>query len=200
MRTRSLVAVLGTLLALLAGCGHMAPFIWVDSLNLPQEVQGSDYLIGPGDLLSIQVWEQDKMSTKGRVRADGKISFPFLHDVAVAGKTPAAAASELETALKPYVLVPVVTVVVEEPQPLTVSVLGQVTRPGQYPMARGAGVAQVLAAAGGPSAFAHKDRIFVLREMGQGRQRIRFRYESLIEASSAAAKFRVQSGDVVVVE
>jgi polysaccharide export outer membrane protein len=169
-------------------------------LNLPPRAETTEYLIGPGDLLSIQVWEQDKMSTKGRVRVDGRMSIPFLHDVTVAGKTPSAVARELQEALKPYVLVPVVNVVVEEPQAQTVSVLGQVGRPGQYVMGREAGVAQVLAAAGGLSPFAHKDRIFVLRDMGQGRQRIRLRYESLVEASSAAAKFRVQGGDVVVVE
>lgn len=200
MRIRSRVVVLVTLLAPFAGCGHVAPFVWVDSLNLPPRAETTEYLIGPGDLLSIQVWEQDRMSSRGRVRVDGRISIPFLHDVAVAGKTPSAVARELQEALKPYVLVPVVNVVVEEPQAQTVSVLGQVGRPGQYVMGREAGVAQVLAAAGGLSPFAHKDRIFVLRDMGQGRQRIRLRYESLVEASSAAAKFRVQGGDVVVVE
>ena len=140
------------------------------------------------------------MATKGRVREDGKISFPLLHDVAVAGKTPDTVARDLETGLKPYMLAPRVNVVVEERKPLTVSVLGQGGRPGQYVMERGAGVAQVLAAAGGLSAFAHKDRIFVMREWGQKQERVRFRFQSLTDVSSAAAKFRVQGGDVIVVE
>ena len=200
MKIQSRLAVLAPLLAFVAGCGHVAPFVWVDSLNPPRPAETGEYLIGPGDLLSIQVWEQEKMSTKGRVREDGKIAFPLLHDVAVAGKTPDAVAGELEAGLKPYMLAPRVNVVVEERKPLTVSVLGQVGRPGQYVMERGAGVAQVLAAAGGLSPFAHKDRIYVLREWGQRQDRIRFRFQSLTEASSAASKFRVQGGDVVVVE
>ena len=200
MRIQFLVAVLGALLMPVAGCGHATPFVWVDALKLPPEAGVGEYLIGPGDLLSIQVWEQEKMSTKGRVREDGKISFPLIPDVAVAGKTPDAAARDLEAALKPYMLAPKVNVVVEERKPLTVSVLGQVGRPGQYVMDRGAGVAQVLAAAGGLTPFAHKDRIFVLRQGGQTQDRIRFTFQSLTSASGAAAKFRVQSGDVVVVE
>lgn len=199
MRIHSRLSVFAALSAV-AACGHMAPFVWVDSLKLPPVVGTGEYVIGAGDLLTIQVWEQEKMSTKGRVRDDGRISVPLLKDVVVAGKTPSLVATDLEAALKPYVLAPKVNVVVEEQKPLSVSVLGQVTRPGQYVMDRGAGVAQVLAVAGGLTAFAHKDRIFVLRESGPGQQRVRFSFQSLTEASSAASKFRVQGGDVVVVE
>lgn len=195
------VAVLAPVLVFIAGCGHVAPFVWVDSLTVPPAgAEARDYVIGAGDLLSIQVWEQDKMSTKGRVRDDGKISFPLLHDVSVAGKTPNTVADELEAALKPYMLVPKVNVAVEEARPLTVSVIGQVARPGQYVIERGAGVAQVLAAAGGLSVFAHKDRIFVVRESGQKHERIRFRFDTLTDASREGGKFRVQRGDMVVVE
>jgi polysaccharide biosynthesis/export protein len=200
MRIQSAVAVISALITL-AGCGHSAPFVWVDSLRLPAAAAPSaEALISAGDVVSIQVWEQENMTTRGRVREDGKISFPLLRDVALAGKTPGAAAAEIETALKPFVLAPRVTVVVEEPKPLSVSVLGQVGQPGQYVMERGAGVAQVLAAAGGLSAFAKKDKIFVLRESAGKQQRIRFRFRSLTDPSSAAARFRVQAGDLVVVE
>ena len=202
MRFPPRVAALSSVLSLslIAGCGHVAPFVWVDSLIRPATAETGDYVIGPGDLLSIQVWEQEKMSTKGRVRADGKLSVPLLRDVAVAGKTPGVVASELEAALKPFMLAPRVNVVVEEPRPLTVSVLGHVGRPGQYVLEPGAGVAQVLAAAGGLSPFAHKDRIFLLREWPERQDRIRFSFERLTDPSSPAARFRVQRGDVVVVE
>lgn len=198
-RVAALFAVLN-LVSFAAGCGHMAPFVWVDALTAPPTAKTGDYLIGPGDLLSIQVWEQEKMSTRGRVRADGKLSVPLLHDVAVAGKAPAVVASELEVALKPFMLAPRVTVVVEETEPISVSVLGQVGRPGQYVMEPGAGVAQVLAAAGGLSAFARHDRIFLLRGGSARPERIRFRFQSLTDPSSLASRFRVQRGDVLVVE
>ena len=198
MRSRCLIAVLAALVSPVAGCGHMGPFVWVDSLDLQSTVEPDEYLIAPGDLLNIQVWEQDKMSTKGRVRADGKVSLPLLHDVTVAGKSTATVAREMEAGLKQYVLAPVVNVVVEELRPLTVSVLGKVVRPGQYVMAHGAGVAQVLAAAGGPTAFARRDRIFVLR--GSPEQRIRFRYDSLVQGSKGATRFKVRDGDVISVD
>ncbi len=201
MRVHFRVVLCSALAAFIVGCGQTtAPFVWVDAMPLPPVSAGTDYIIGVGDLLSVQVWEQEKMSTKARVRTDGKISIPFLYDVVVVNKTPGDVARELEVALKPYMLVPKVNVVVDEPRPLTVSVIGQVARPGQYVVDRAAGISQVLAAAGGLSAFAHKDRIFVIREVDQKQERIRFKYESLTGAIGAASKFRVQNGDVVVVE
>jgi polysaccharide export outer membrane protein len=199
MRSPWLTAVLAALMSPAYGCGHMAPFVWVESLDAPSTVESSEYVIAAGDVINIKVWEQDKMSTKARVRADGKISFPLLHDITVAGKTPAAVATDLEASLKAYILTPVVNVEVEEPRSLKVSVLGKVMKPGEYVMTPGAGVAQVLAAAGGPNPFARKDRIFVVRASGP-QQRIRFRYQSILEAANAAGRFKVRDGDVVIVD
>lgn len=200
MKIKARIAVFAPVVAMLTGCAHGGPFVWVESLSLPPAAEIKEYVIGPGDLLNIQVWEQPAMLTRGKVRDDGKISFPLLHDVTVAGKTPDALAADLEGALKAYMLAPRVNVVVEEPRPLTVSLLGQVARPGQYVMDRGAGVAQVLAAGGGLTLFAHKDRIFVIRESGEKHERVRFKFESLMDPSSAGGKFQIRRGDVVVVE
>jgi polysaccharide export outer membrane protein len=62
-----------------------------------------------------------------------------------------------------------------------------------------AGLLQLLAMAGGVTEFAHSDRIFVVRQSSSP-SRIRFRYQSLIHADGLATRFRLQSGDVVVVE
>jgi polysaccharide export outer membrane protein len=115
------------------------------------------------------------------------------------GKTPSDLATELEGLLKDYVKSPVVYVVVEESKPDTVSVLGEVGRPGVYPLAGGTRVAQALATAGGLTAFARKDRIYVLRSRPQP-ARIRFTYQGLVEAAGPASIFDLRPGDVVVVE
>ena len=54
MRSRCLIAVLAALVSPVAGCGHMGPFVWVDSLDLQSTVEPDEYLIAPGDLLNIQ--------------------------------------------------------------------------------------------------------------------------------------------------
>jgi polysaccharide export outer membrane protein len=80
-----------------------------------------------------------------------------------------------------------------------VSVLGEVARPGLQVLDRGAGLAQALAASGGLTPFAHKNRIFVLRT-GEETARLRFTYQDITGASGQTRPFRLRTGDVVVVE
>ncbi len=190
---------------LLAGIGCATavkgPFMWVDQLTeVEPAVPAGEYIIGPGDALNVQVWEQEKMSARTRVRSDGNISLPFVNDVPAAGKTPVALARNLEELFKNFIVTPNVTVAVDEAMPLQISVLGEVVEPGLKDLASGAGVAQAIAAAGGLKEFAHKDRIFVLRHDTVPVLRLRMTYEALTSGLGRAAGLRLRGGDVVVVE
>jgi polysaccharide biosynthesis/export protein len=139
------------------------------------------------------------MSVKARVRRDGRLAVPFVGDVVVQGKHPSAIAKELEDRLKTYVNAPRVTVVVEESQPITVAVIGEVVKPATVTIEPNGGVLQALANAGGLTDFADRDRIFVIRKYPVP-QRIRFTYDALSGRDAKAAAFTLQSGDAVVVE
>jgi polysaccharide biosynthesis/export protein len=201
---RSRVALL-VLAAMAAACGASGRYMRVEDIREPPPDDG-EYRIATGDVIGVRVWNQDSMSVdRARVREDGKISMPFLQDVDVAGQTPTELAKRLQVKLKAYVVSPVVTVSVVERRPTRVSVLGEVARPGQYDLDRGAGVLAAIAAAGGLTPYAHKDRIFVLRSgyWADGNPepaRIRFEYASLTGGRRPAATFRLQPGDVVTVE
>ncbi len=189
-----------TSLAALISCAHVGPYVWVDDYAPPAEGEtGGDYRIAPGDLLAVFVYREEGMSTHVRVRQDGKVTVPLLHDVQAAGLTPGMLAEQIQARLKAYINVPRVTVVVEETRPLTVPVLGEVAHPGQYLLEKGAGVLEALAAGGGLTEFAHRDRIFVLRRQPK-LVRIRSTFEDLSRGQGRAAAFRLQTGDAVVVE
>lgn len=199
-RAGPLTALLASAAAALA-CGAHGSFVPVEEYPVP--APDSEYRIAPGDVLSVRVWNQESMSdAHARVRDDGKISVPFLQDVDVAGTTPGELSQRLQTKLKTYVVNPVVTITVVEVRPLRVSVLGEVTHPGQYELERTAGVLAAIAAAGGLTDYGHRDSIFVLRSSpeAKGPTRIRFRYASLAGGERPAASFRLRPGDVVVVE
>jgi polysaccharide biosynthesis/export protein len=164
----------------------------------PDPAKG-EYIITIGDMLAIQVFEQPNFSGKMRVRTDGRITLPLVNDVEAAGKTPARLAADIESGLKSVVLNPKVTVVVEESKPLTISVLGEVAKPGTQPLERDAGVAQAIAAAGGLTNFAHKDRIFVVRSVPKP-VRLHFTYQALTQKVGRASSFRLRPGDIIVVE
>jgi polysaccharide export outer membrane protein len=197
MRSKTALKLVG-LLILSTSCSTTGKFVWADDLQLPAD-NDKGYLISPGDVLGISVWNQDRMSSRARVRADGRISVAFVNDVLAAGRTPADLSRELEEKLKSFILNPVVTVTLEEVRPLSVSVVGEVVRPGTYALETGAGVLQAVASAGGLTDYAHKNSIYVVRQPSS-ETRIRFRYDSLVQSTGRGAAFKLKAGDVVVVE
>lgn len=197
--TRFLGCVLAGALAVAGvACGDVGPYVWASQLP-HEEVSTTDYVIVPGDVVSVRVFGQEAMTTKEKVRSDGKISLPFLGDVMVAGKPPAVAAREMEAGLKNFINSPNVTLTIDDFGPTTVSIVGEVGHPGTISIERNAGVLQALAAAGGLTENASRDGIFVLRESPVPR-RIRFSWEQLSRTPPSASTFRLRPGDVVVVE
>ncbi len=160
------------------------------------------YVIAIGDVLQVRVFQQDNVSSRVRVRADGKVSLPFVNDWVAAGKTPGVLGLELQTRLKDFINNPVVTVSLEESRPLTVSVVGEVVRPSLVTLDSGAGVLQAIAAAGGLTDFAQREGIFVLRKPGPDVPpiRVRFTWEALSRGESKAARFMLVPLDVIVAE
>jgi polysaccharide export outer membrane protein len=201
---RGPAVALAAVLAAGAACRSVGSYVWVDAYKDPLPDRPA-YSISRGDLISVRIWNQDNISGRARVRPDGMISLPFVSDVEAAGLEPAALARRLQAKLKEFVVNPMITVALEEQAALEVSVVGEVTRPGVYRIDQDPTVLKALANAGGLTPLAGRDRIFVLRptEGSPGAAtpvRIRFTYEGLAHVEGPAARFRLRSGDVVVVE
>lgn len=184
-------------LILLVGCAHGHDFVWVDDLKLPPEPV-KQTTIARGDVLQIRVFNQDQLSGRVKVRDDGQITLPLVHDVDAAGFTPVALGAMLQDRLKDLVRNAVVTVSIEEKKPSSVLVVGEAAKPGVYAIGFDGGVLQAIAAAGGLTQEAHDDSIFVVRSSSP--RRIRFTYEALLQPASKARSFKLEDGDIVVVE
>ena len=113
-------------------------------------------MIGAQDVLDISVWKEPEVSRVVPVRPDGKISLPLLNDVQAAGLTPAQLAAQITESLKKYVTNPQVTVIVTTINSQRVYMLGEVTRPGAFPLLPGMTVLQALSSAGGFTQFAER--------------------------------------------
>jgi polysaccharide biosynthesis/export protein len=187
---------------LTAGCSAaVGQFVWsTDYLAQTPSSASGGYVVGIGDLLSVQVFDNDKISARGRVRSDGKLALPLIRDLEVVGKTPIQIAGDVEKLLRDgnLVLNPRVNVTVEDVPPVQITVIGAVSRAGNFAMTPGSGLAEALASAGGLTEYAHKDRIFVVRKLPTP-VRIRFTFASLTDIGPAGT-FRLQQGDIVVVE
>lgn len=171
------------------------PYVWVQDFQEAAPAEAA-YVIAPGDVINVRVFNQDGMSGRARVRNDGMISLPFVNEIRAADLSTLALAARIKERLKEFVVNPVVTVSLEEPRPAEISVVGEVAKPGVYKLEPHGGVLSALASAGGLSDFADRGRIFVLRD----RQRVRFTWQALVEAEPRAIGFRLQAGDVVVAE
>src|SRR5579862_4299603 len=71
-----------------------------------------NYVIGPQDVIDVNVWKEPDISRTVPVRPDGKISLPLLNDVQAAGMTPAQLGNQITASLKKFVTNPQVTVIV----------------------------------------------------------------------------------------
>ncbi|HKP63504.1 MAG TPA: polysaccharide biosynthesis/export family protein [Polyangiales bacterium] len=195
---RSLLFPFAALL-LSAACAQHAPYTWVQSLP-PEPDPRTITTISPGDVVDVRVFGQEDMSAKGSVRLDGTLTMPLLGPVTMAGQRPEDVAAQLKERLKPYVVAPEVTVVIDQSR-VNVSMIGEVKGVGVVELESPATVLQALAKAGGMTEFADTDSIYVLRPIGAGKtRRIRLTYKQLIDAEPAAIGFYLKSGDVVVVE
>lgn len=180
------------------GCGGAGDYVWADALPASASTP-REYRISEGDTLTIRVLNHDALSTQGQVRPDGRLAFPMLGDVQLAGKKPSEVRNELSERLKSFIVSPDVTVSLNDHANL-VAVVGEVRTPTVARLAPGWGVLQALASAGGLTELADKDRIFVLRRTAKSTLRIRFTYELLTRPEGPASQFPLQTNDVVVVE
>jgi polysaccharide export outer membrane protein len=125
--------------------------------------QASDYVVGPYDILQVQVFELPEMSHNARVFSDGRISYPLLGDIMVAGLTIKEVEEEFRRRLSDFIVNPLVTVVIAPQTAKRVLVLGQVRRPGAYEYVEGKRVTEYIAMAGGPSGGANLGAARVIR-------------------------------------
>jgi polysaccharide biosynthesis/export protein len=158
------------------------------------------YVIGDDDVLAINVWKEPEVSRTVPVRSDGRISLPLAGEVQARGETPLQLEQELASKLKNYISEPEVTVIVEQVKSQKFNILGQISRPGEYPLTNSMTVLDAIAVAGGFRDFAKQKSIYVLRQNTGGDQsRIPFNYKAVIKGKNSAQNIRLQPRDTIVV-
>ncbi|MDB5799928.1 MAG: epsE [Rhodocyclales bacterium] len=131
----------------------VALLVSVSSLAGAQaETVANDYKLAPGDVVHVQVYQNPDLTTDTRISENGRISFPLLGGVQLGGLTVPQAEALLSRQLADgrFVIKPQVIVLLQEIRGNQVAVLGQVNKPGRYPLeTTEMRVADMLALAGG---------------------------------------------------
>ncbi len=159
----------------------------------------NDYIIGPGDVLDISVWNNEALTKAVTVLPDGKIHFPLIGEVVVGGKTLVDLEKELKQKIDTFVPAPDLTVMVQQVNSMLIYVIGKVNHPGRFALNTNVNVLQVLAMAGGLNAFAKRNKIKIFRETNGKTHIFSFEYDRVTEGENLEQNVRLERGDVGVV-
>ena len=172
-----------------------------DPVSITSRKGGDDsFVIGPDDVLAVNVWKEPDITRSVPVRSDGKITLPLVGELQAGGQTPSQLQKEITTKLQSYISEPEVTVMVQEIRSQRFNVLGQVAKPGSYLISNSARVLDAIAIAGGFRDFAKKKSIYVLRRDPKGQQlRLPFNYAQVVKGKNPEQNIELRSHDTVVV-
>lgn len=201
LRALALGAILG---AALAGCAD-------DIQPLPTAPQAQpattdpakyNYLIGPGDNVSVFVWRNPDVSASVTVRPDGKITTPLVEDLPASGKTPTELAREIEKVLGNYIKDPIVTVTVSGfigPFSEQIRVVGEATKPQTLSYRQNMTLLDVMIAVGGLTAFADGNDASIVRVVDGKQQQFAVRLEDLVKDGDISANAELLPGDIIII-
>jgi polysaccharide export outer membrane protein len=160
--------------------------------------EAGEYRIGREDVLEVVVWHEPELTRVIPVRPDGRISLPLAGEIEAAGKTPAELQLGLAKALSPYIQDATVAVLVREINASRVFVLGEVARPGGFPLRGPMTVVQAVALAGGRTPFGGNEVVWLRQKPDGGADRISLSFKDLVKGEAAGALW-LRGGDVLYV-
>jgi polysaccharide export outer membrane protein len=163
-------------------------------------IRPETYIIGIGDVLEVHVWKEGELSKTVPVRPDGMITLPLIGEIKAIGLTPVQLQDQLTTSLQKVVSEPQVTVMVVSVNSMSFNIMGNVNKPGYYPLVHPVTILDAIAISGGFRDFAKQKKIYVLRAMPDGKEKkYMFNYKQVIKGQNMAQNIMLQPHDVLVI-
>jgi len=162
-------------------------------------VADPSYIIGPMDVLEIQVWKEPDFSRQVLVRPDGKITLPLVGDILASGMNTMGLKALLSEKLENFVSKPEVTVIVLDSRSKNFYIIGKINRPGTYPLNPDMTVLQAISVAGGLAEWADKDSIRIIRRSGGKDEILPFDYEKVISGKSLEQNILLNPNDTIII-
>jgi polysaccharide export outer membrane protein len=161
-----------------------------------------EYVLGPSDVLKINVWRNAELSGDATVRPDGTISLPLVGDLRVTGRTPGQVQAELVQRMATFIKdeSAIVTVAVSAINSYRFVVSGNVEHPGAYATNHYVTVVEALALAGGPNRFGSPESAVIIRlDAAKGVRRIPINYPAILSGERSEQNLPLLPGDTIYV-
>lgn len=175
----------------------VSPFVFAG--DDPAPMHSDSYLLLPGDVLEISVWDEPSLQKEVLILPDSSLSFPLVGPLDTRGMDVADLIESLTSKLIAFIPNVSVSVAVKQLRGARVYVLGKVNRPGEILLDRQMTVLQALSVAGGLSTFADEDEIFVLRKDGRAQKALEVDYSAIVSGRELGSNFELSAGDILVV-
>lgn len=163
----------------------------------------TEFVLGPSDVLHINVWKNPDLSGDTVVRPDGTITLPLVGDIRAAGRTSAEVRQEVTQRLATFIKddSAVVTVAVTAINSYRFTVAGNIDRPGTYTSSHYVTVSEAMALAGGPNRYADPEDTVVIRTDAEhgGTRRIPIDYPAMQSGKRPEQNIALLPGDVIYV-
>jgi polysaccharide biosynthesis/export protein len=159
------------------------------------QVSDKAYVIGPEDVLEIQVWERRDLNQTVFVRPDGRTSLPLVGEIMVAGKTVQELQDHLAKVYDKTSQNAIVTVIVREIKSRPVYFVGGFGRPGPMQLTRELSLMQAISIVGGVVPGGDAEHGYILR----GDKRIAVDFNKLFQKGDLSQNTQLEPGDTVVV-
>jgi polysaccharide export outer membrane protein len=165
------------------------------------DVDNKAYVIGPEDVIKIEVWGDARLSGGFLVRPDGKISMNLIGDVVATGKTPEELGNDIGEKLKAgeFMRTPSVSVGIQEVRSKKYFLQGEVNKPGAVPLVVPTTVLEALVQAGGFRDFARKNKIRILRMKDGKHQEFHFDWNAVTKGKHLEQNIYLEPGDMIIV-
>lgn len=185
-------------LVLAAGCPSTLPKY--DYAKEP-DPRNKELVLGVGDVVAINVWENGNLNTEATIRPDGTITMPLIGDLKASGETPSSLKTRIKSRLGDFVKLQgtEITVAVKSWRSYRFTIQGEVARPGVFTTDQFVTVADALALAGGLGRFAKRTEMLLLRrdpKTGVLRH-IPLDYEALASGKRPDMNIFVLAGDTI---
>jgi polysaccharide export outer membrane protein len=170
--------------------------------SLTTNVNDYQYLIGPGDSLTIFVWRNPEISGSFVVRPDGKVTTSLVEDLEVSGRTPTMLARQLEEQLSTYINNPRVTVSVvgfQGPFSEQVRVIGEATNPSAINYTENMTLLDLMIAVGGLTEFASGNNAKLVRVINGQQTTFELNIEDLIKDGDITENIDMLPGDIIII-
>jgi polysaccharide export outer membrane protein len=135
-------------------------------VDLPPPIESTT--VGVGDVIELHVVGEDKLPTSFTVASDGTVDLPYIKTVKIAGLEPQQVAQLVRAKLMEDQILtdPSVSISIKEYNSKRIEVLGEVQKPGSFPLQPGMTLLRAISLAGGFNNIANRERITIRRRVG----------------------------------